>query len=55
LIQDQGRKYIAKFYDICPQGRTGNEAVRDEAELSQVDRSLCWKGQFFNPYSLIIE
>ena len=27
------------------------EAVRDEAELSEVDRKLFWKRQFLNPYS----
>lgn len=92
---------LTPAYDICPQGRTGNEAsramlisgnnnlsrlkscleaakhflltdddalavfthmrgaieenwqaVRDEANLSEVDRSLLWGRQFLNPYSI---
>jgi serine/threonine-protein kinase HipA len=93
---------LTPAYDICPQGRTGNEAsqamrisgtnnlsqlklcleaannfhlsdedaraiighlmetieqnwktVCDEAELSEVDRSLLWGRQFLNPYSTV--
>lgn len=94
---------LTPAYDICPQGRTGNEAsqamlisgtnnlsqlktcleaaknfllseddahaifthhiesiennwpsVCDEAGLSEVDRSLLWRRQFLNPYSIIV-
>jgi serine/threonine-protein kinase HipA len=95
---------LTPAYDICPQGRAGNEAsqamlisgnnnlsqlklcleaarhfllsdddaraifrhltetitqhwqgVCDEAELSEVDRSLFWERQFLNPYSIVID
>jgi len=95
---------LTPAYDICPQGRTGNEAsqamlitgnnnlsqlklclqtakyfllsdddartifdhlieaveqnwkvVCDEADLSEVDRSLLWGRQFLNPYSIVTE
>lgn len=95
---------LTPAYDICPQGRAGNEAsqammiagnnnlsqlkvcletarnfllsdndarqimshltytiqhnwnaVCDEAELSEVDRSLFWQRQFLNPYSIITD
>lgn len=95
---------LTPAYDICPQGRTGNEAsqamsitggknfsqlklcleaakhfhlsdedaraifdrlieaieqnwkvVCDEADLSDVDKSLLWERQFLNPYSIVTE
>lgn len=95
---------LTPAYDICPQGRTGNEAsqamsitggknfsqlklcleaakhfhlsdedaraifghlveaieqnwkvVCDEADLSEADRSLLWRRQFLNPYSIMTE
>lgn len=95
---------LTPAYDICPQGRTGNEAsqamlisggdnmsqlktclkaansfllsqddarsicanltqtieqnwdaVCDEAELSQVDKTLFWRRQFLNPTSIMVE
>jgi serine/threonine-protein kinase HipA len=92
---------LTPAYDLCPQGRTGNEAlqamlisgnnnpsqlttclevanhfllsnddaraifahiketieqhwdaVRDDAELSDVDRKLFWRREFLNPFSI---